>query len=152
MLAGREATELYLQCYQLILWKQCFWLVRERGFPGELETVVRDLWGLRLGVVHGERDGEGERFSTAGFSSAGLSSASEEVEDSDAMSAGSRRGEVKRVPKLVETLALCYLGMLLMRLPVSVGEIHAWATRDEMVFMRAVSDEDCFSGLRYYEY
>jgi RNA polymerase I-specific transcription initiation factor RRN7 len=147
VLAGRDATELYLQCYQLILWKQCFWLA-QRGFPRELETVVRDLWGLRLGVVHGEPGGGGgsSKFSTAGFSS----TSEGENTDSDAASVFSRRSSRsdagrEKLPKLVETLALCYLGMLLMRLPVSMGELHGWATREEMGFTRAVSDEDWFS-------
>lgn len=148
-LSGRDARELYLQCYQLILWKQCFWLVNVKGFPKELETVVRDLWGLRLGVVH-------DRKATAGiagdqFSSVGFSSTSEaEMTDSDGkslISTRSRRSDIEKekLPKLVETLALCYLGTLLMRLPTSMGEIYAWAAREEIVFTRAVSDGNFIS-------
>ena len=143
MLAGREARELYLQCYQLILWKQCFFLVSVKGFPKELETVVRDLWGLRLGVVHGGQvaGGAPEQFGSMGFSSTSEGG----ITDSDGksmISSRSRRSEVERdsLPKLVETLALCYLGTLLMRLPTSMSEIYTWAAREEMVFTRAVSD------------
>lgn len=35
---GRQAYTLFLQVYQLILWKQCHALVQGRGFPAELEV------------------------------------------------------------------------------------------------------------------
>ncbi|CZR62368.1 related to polymerase I core factor (CF) subunit [Phialocephala subalpina] len=127
VLSGSEARELYLQCYQLILWKQCHWLVNVKGFPKELETVVRDLWGLRVSVVQkredsstseGENDTDGTRGSKSLASSRSRRSAA--------------NGE-ERLPKLVETMGLCYLGMVLMRLNTSLGEVYKWATRDEII-------------------
>jgi RNA polymerase I-specific transcription initiation factor RRN7 len=125
----------------LILWKQCFSLVNEKGFPTDLETVVRDLWALRLGILHGEQGGGGgEHFSSLGFSS--MSEGENTDSDGKSMiSSRSRRSELgkEKTPKLIETLALCYLGTLLVRLPTSIGEIVKWASRDEIVYTRAVS-------------
>ena len=146
MLSGSEARELFLECYQLILWKQCHWLINIKGFLKELETVVWDLWGLRLGVIQrigDERGGYGSGTGTMMFSSASEA----EHTDSDATggkSLGSRRSRKsvtleERLPRLVETLALCYLGTLLLRLPTSLGEFFKWATREEMIYNRAVS-------------
>ncbi|OQD75094.1 hypothetical protein PENDEC_c008G00131 [Penicillium decumbens] len=45
---GRRAATLFLQAYQLILWKQCHALVHDHGFPDQFEAIVRDLWALRL--------------------------------------------------------------------------------------------------------
>ena len=146
MLSGSEARELFLECYQLILWKQCHWLINIKGFPKDLETVVRDLWGLRLGVI--QRIGDGRVGYGSGTGTMMFSSASEaEHTDSDATggkSLGSRRSRKsvtleERLPRLVETLALCYLGTLLLRLPTSLGEFFKWATREEMIYNRAVS-------------
>lgn len=81
-----------------------------------------------------------DRFSSMGFSS--TSEAGPSDSDGKSMiSSRSRRSEAERerLPKLVETLALCYLGTLLMRLPTSIGEIYLWAAREEIVFSRAVS-------------
>ncbi|KAF4275019.1 hypothetical protein CNMCM8812_003326 [Aspergillus fumigatus] len=67
---GRQAYTLFLQVYQLILWKQCHALVQGRGFPAELEVVVRDLWALRLESLSerlrdpAEDDREPELFSS----------------------------------------------------------------------------------------
>ena len=146
ILRGNEAKELYLQCYQLILWKQCHWLIAVKGLPKELEVVVRDLWGLRLGFFHKpleEKSGYSSGNGTMMFSS---TSEGEDTDGSGFKSASSRRSRkstkdegVGKLPKLMETMALVYLGMLLMRLPVSLGEISKWITRDEIPYNRAVS-------------
>jgi hypothetical protein len=40
---GKRAFELYLVSYQLILRKQLWWLMKERGLPAELEVGVFEL-------------------------------------------------------------------------------------------------------------
>ena len=144
ILSGREAQELYLECYQLILWKQCSWLVKIKGFPKELETVVRDLWGLRLRVFQegSDRDGYESGVSVVGFTSSENEMGSDTTGGRSLWSGMSRRSapeRKRRLPKLIETLALCYLGTLLLRLPTSLGDFFKWASKEEMVFTRAVS-------------
>lgn len=145
ILSGREAQELYLECYQLILWKQCSWLVNVKGFPKELETVVRDLWALRLRVFHeeSEKDDLGSGMSVVGFTDSSEGETHSDTTGGRSLWSGTTRRSVverkKRLPKLVEMLALCYLGTLLMRLPTSFGEFFKWASKEEMVFSRAVS-------------
>lgn len=145
VLSGSEARELYLQCFQLVLWKQCWWLVNVKGFPRELETVVRDLWGLRVSVVQRREDRSGYGSGTGTFM---FSSSEAENSDTDGTrgkslsSSRSRRSvtDEEKLPKLVETLALCYLGMMLMRLNTSLGEVYRWATREEIVLTRAIAE------------
>ena len=137
-----------------------------KGLPKELETVVRDLWGLRLGALKGV--GEKGRSVGGGYSSGtgtqvgGYSSMSEGETSggwgtdgsAGGRSLGSRRsGESgsrrsgkaggdamkDKLPKLGETLGLLYLGCLLLRLPLSLGELVKWVKRDEIVYNRAVS-------------
>jgi RNA polymerase I-specific transcription initiation factor RRN7 len=50
----------------------------------------------------------------------------------------------EKLPKLIETLGLCYLGMVLLRLPVSLGEIYKWAAEEEVIYTRAVSTHVLF--------
>ncbi|KAL3428383.1 hypothetical protein PVAG01_01892 [Phlyctema vagabunda] len=141
-LEGRDATDLYLRCYGLILWKQCHWLLTVKGLPEEFETIVRDLWGLRMKELRKEPEGKG------GFSSlSGYSSTEGETSDSEgtSMSLSSRRKGRKvkskeRLPTLIETLALCYLAILLLRLPISLGDVFRWATRDEIIYTRAIKE------------
>lgn len=80
-----------------------------------------------------------------GYGSTMFSSQSEaehsDTDGSGMRSVSSRRSVVEKetLPKLIETLGLCYLGMLLLRLPVSLGEVYKWAAKEEMVYARAVS-------------
>lgn len=117
-----------------------------KGFPPELETVVRDLWGLRLRVLHeegGERDGFRSGVSVVGFSDTSDGETGSDATSGRSLWSGKSRkgvlGKKEKLPKLIETLALCYLGTLLLNLPTSLGEIFKWATNQEMVFSRAVS-------------
>lgn len=72
-----------------------------------------------------------------------FSSTSEgENSDTDGKSLATRRSgrfDDGGLPKLVETLALCYLGVVLMRLPVSLAQIYRWAIKEELIYTRAVS-------------
>lgn len=36
VVSGTDAIQLYLQCTQLILWKQAYWLIHTKGYPEEL--------------------------------------------------------------------------------------------------------------------
>lgn len=109
---------------------------------------MRDLWGLRLGFIHRpqeERSGYSSGTGTTMFSSTSEGE-NTDTDGSGFKSVSSRRSKKstkreggEKLPKLVETLALVYLGMLLMRLPISLGEISKWVTRDEILYNRAVS-------------
>lgn len=162
MLSGNASRELYLQCLQLVLRKQLFWLVHDRGLPPKLETVVRDLWTLRTRNIEGlktvseaERDEDlqpgGERSETDGsetkmFSSGGESEA-RRTDRSGTGTRGSSRARswtseigVKRsLPRLIDTLGLCYLGCLLMRLPVRVGDLFGWSKNNHIIYLDVVS-------------
>jgi RNA polymerase I-specific transcription initiation factor RRN7 len=129
--------------------------VNVKRFPTELETVVRDLWGLRLRILHeecddGEKDGFGSGVSVVGFSDMSDGETGSDATGRRSLWSGRGRksvvGKKERLPKLIETLALCYLGTLLLNLPTSLGEIFNWASNEEMVFTRAVS---CFARNSY---
>ena len=123
VLRGPQASELYLQAYQLILWNQCHWLVQTKGFPAELETLVQDLWALRLQLLKAKV----EDISDAEANSHVFSSRSELGTDTEAEDAKQRKRKPlgKDMPTLLDTLGLCYLATLLLRLPVSLGDIHS---------------------------
>lgn len=91
------------------------------GLPAELENVVKDLWALRLQLLKDKTlpDFNGETV----FSS--------QPQTEDDMESNRKFGRdwkvrAKALPTLVETLALCYLGIVLLRLPVSMGDLHQY--------------------------
>jgi len=167
VLRGRKGFELYLSCLQALLQKQVRWLVAKLGVPNakRLEEVVRDLWALRLRIVadmlpeNVASQTESTRPSQAEGSATPLQSAGEErvysssnylyTSESDTIAStthSSRRRRQRRVPKasdrpkLIESLALCYLGLLLMRYAVTPGDFHRWVEEGGLVFLRAIKD------------
>ncbi|KAJ5183312.1 hypothetical protein N7492_000928 [Penicillium capsulatum] len=134
---GQPAYTLYLQAYQLILWKQCHALVQNHGFPEQFEGVVRDLWALRLqkfklrinDTTDDEDDGDHapELFSSQ-------PSQTEESDDEHFKS----RSSVLKWPHLLDAVALCYLAAILMRLPVCVNDFHRLIIRQEIPYIRSM--------------
>ncbi|GAW25113.1 putative forms a complex with the other RRN protein RRN6 and RRN11 [Rosellinia necatrix] len=158
-LSGDEGRELYLEVVQLVLIRQVRWLVDVQGFPDDFTQLVRALWSLRVrNLPLRKRGGEAEDSAGAGDESDGgrspawFSSQSETGESSgadlsDAATATWAPDARRRwkLPKLVDTLALCYLGCLIRRLPVSTGDFTNWAQRGDIEFLAAVCS---FSHLR----
>lgn len=89
-----------------------------------MQKVVKELWALRVQSLVDKfdesLDAADDNASTEIFSS--QPSAMETVEDKTPSSSSSRK--VTDNPLLEETLGLCYLGSLLLRLPVSIGDIY----------------------------
>ncbi|PYH41405.1 TFIIB-type zinc finger domain-containing protein [Aspergillus saccharolyticus JOP 1030-1] len=131
---GRQASRLFLQVYQLILWKQSSALVQSRGFPPEFENVVRDLWALHLNTFADQINELSEQEDEPRFFSSQPASS---FDESTEAKLGTTR---TKWPRLIDSLALCYLAALLMRLPVSVEDFHRMAIRGEMPFIRVIKD------------
>ncbi|EEP81687.1 predicted protein [Uncinocarpus reesii 1704] len=63
--SGSEAYQLFLEVYQLIIWKQCHTLIHQKGLPAELELIVKDLWTLRLQKLFERKDDNYQSDDTA---------------------------------------------------------------------------------------
>ncbi|KAI0431669.1 hypothetical protein F5Y09DRAFT_186085 [Xylaria sp. FL1042] len=155
-LTGDEGRELYLEVLQLVLIRQVQWLVDVQGFPEDFAELVRALWALRVrnlplrergggkgkGMGMGDESDVGES-SAAWFSSQSESGAeSSDVNFSDATTTATWAPDARRrwkLPKLVDTLALCYLACLVRRLPVSTGDFYNWAQKGDLEFLSALN-------------
>ena len=121
-----------MQAYQLVLWKQCHTLIHTLGLPCELEVVVKDLWSLRLNLLK-DRIDRGESDGETFFSSQPISE-----EDTESEEIGKGKWTEKALPSLIETLGICYLAMIILRLPIGMGDLHKYAVREDMPYIRAV--------------
>ncbi|KAF2658231.1 hypothetical protein K491DRAFT_713808 [Lophiostoma macrostomum CBS 122681] len=130
---GHQATDLYLKCLQLILRHQVRGLVHDKGLPAELESVVLDLWSLRLLQLE-DRVSKSRSYD----SQSEFSSASESETGQKKRPLQGRDGKLKSTPGLVDCLALCYLGIITLRLPITPGDIHAWATNADIPYLKAI--------------
>lgn len=131
------------------------------------QVIVRDLWALQLKKVSTtipgmadsappqEEDPDGEGSNAGGSSTTGWSSQSEYLYTSDEESqASTTRSNTSRVrrrrrrkvpkagdrPKLIVSVGLCYLGLVLLRVAVSLGDLHRWVEEQGLVYLRAIRD------------
>ena len=149
-LGGRQGQELYLECVQLVLRKQLWYLIHEQPqeFPAHLQDVARNLWDLRIKCFPGLND-------TGGLGGEGnedpISSADEgTLFSSQAFQAEEDESEVSRpgidwsaspwqMPRLVETLGIIYLACILLRLPIGIGKLHMLVKTKQLPFFSVVS-------------
>ncbi|KAK5138580.1 hypothetical protein LTR08_000168 [Meristemomyces frigidus] len=140
--SGLKAFEHYLLCVQLVLRKQVKWLVENRGLPQELETLVRDLWTLRLQKLQ-HRISYDSETETEGTQSQQFFSSQSEGETS-ASEASHRQRKIRKgkngTPSLAETLSLCYTALLLLCEPVTVADVYAWVTNGKLLYYHAAKD------------
>lgn len=132
---GGKGVDLYIKCLQLILRHQLQFLVQKKGLPSELESVVRDLWTLRmLQIGHKIRNDSQDSGSSRVFST----QESETEAEDDPLMLRSKRKKLQENPTLIDCLALCYMGTLALRLPVTPGDIYTWTTEEEMPYLNAI--------------
>ncbi|KAH7178434.1 ubiquitin family-domain-containing protein [Fusarium sp. MPI-SDFR-AT-0072] len=145
-LTGQAGKNLFLECLQLVLRQQLLWLVQTKGHREELETVVRDLWDLRIrgsGALLAEEETQQTGDDLAIFSSQPTGTENDDTPKKQGARARSWNPEDNPdwpVPRMIETLALCYLGCLLLRIPTTIGELCVWANSGRIPYKRSFYD------------
>ncbi|KAJ4314959.1 hypothetical protein N0V94_006188 [Neodidymelliopsis sp. IMI 364377] len=139
--SGRQALDLYLKCLQLILRHQVWYLVKDRGLPAELEIVTLDLWALRI-AQFGDRIASDNRADSQSQSQVFSTLETDDSETDDKKGTfrtpKGRDKKLSGVPTLLDCLALCYLGILTLRLPITPGDIYHWVTEGNLAYRRAI--------------
>ena len=84
---------------------------------------MKDLWELRIRLLQ-------DRLKTAVdvdevFSSQPQTEAEDEATHFTRGKKWERLG--KQMPRMVETLSICYLASIILRLPISLGDLHRYA-------------------------
>ena len=131
---GRQAGELFLQCYQLVLRRQVWFLIHKRDMPAQLEDCVRGLWAAKLQLLDlWLMDFLGEHKELEAFVAA--STGGERPRDSQDRLFSSqgdtsttyRTGKLKfEAPRPEDTLVLCYFACILLRAPIMIRDVLEW--------------------------
>jgi RNA polymerase I-specific transcription initiation factor RRN7 len=104
-----------------------------------LQGITRDLWALRLRRLQGRVSYESET-DTEGGQSQVFSSQSEGESQASQTTRGSRRRRQAKTDgaiSLSETLVICYIGTLLMRVPLTVADLISRIDNGEMLYYKA---------------
>ncbi|OQN97884.1 hypothetical protein B0A48_16195 [Cryoendolithus antarcticus] len=135
---GSKAVEYYLIALQVVLRKQVQWLVDEAKVSGEIEGIVRELWALRLRKVQ-FRDGYESGTDTEGQSQLFSSqSEGESGTETNASQNSRRKASTSGIATLVDTLALCYIATLLLRLPITIADFIRLADKGSLPYYQAI--------------
>ncbi|OQN98084.1 hypothetical protein B0A48_15916 [Cryoendolithus antarcticus] len=137
-LEGSKLVEYYLMALQVVLRKQVKWLVDEGKVSVEIEGIVRELWALRLRKVQ-FRDGYESGTDTEGQSQ--IFSSQSEGESgtvTNASQTSRRKASTSEIATLVDTLALCYIATLLLRLPVTIADYISLADKGSLPYYSAI--------------
>ncbi len=71
-----------------------------------------------------------------------LFSTQSETEDSGTAAIEGRESKTRHLenaPKMIDTVALCYLAILLLRLPISLGNVYGWIMEEGFIYLRAIA-------------
>ncbi|RDA91022.1 hypothetical protein CP533_2543 [Ophiocordyceps camponoti-saundersi (nom. inval.)] len=160
-LKGLQGKLLYLEALQLLLRSQVLWLVNNKGYRDELESVVRDLWDLRIrgsslfiaeDDVSSEKDNdvsleeENDVSSRDAHDGHVIFSSQSQPED-DRQAGWMQRTRAQRwdpdlgsswpIPRLCDTIALCYLGLQLLKIPMRQAQLLGWINNGDMPYKTA---------------
>lgn len=96
--------------------------------------MVRDLWALRLQKLQGKVSYDSETDTEAVFSS--QSERGSGTENETATSQRSRQASRKKPTGLSLTDVVCiiYVGIMLLRIPLTIADLHKWVNDGELLF------------------
>lgn len=156
ILYGKDGNALFMQCFQLILRKQVEWLIKVQGLKPELAKVVKNLWALYISDTkfaktqygEGEESEDASDLATATTTTTTTTArAADEEESSEGEGEEVGGGEQKQVHvekiviehvELVHSIILCYLGCVLLRIPVYIYDFNRWVYRYEIPYMKSL--------------
>lgn len=102
--------------------------------------MVRDLWALRLQKLQGKVSYDSETDTEAVFSSQ-----SERGSGTDTGTATSRRSrhatrKKPTGPSLTDVVCIIYTGVMLLRVPLTIADLHEWINSGELLFYCAAKE------------
>lgn len=98
-------------------------LVHTFQLPAKIEIVVKDLWELRVKLLENRLDTGAD--AEAVFSSQQQSDREERNDHQARNKKWETRG--KATPSVLESLCLIYMAASILRLPVSIGDLHRYS-------------------------
>lgn len=103
------------------------------------KLLVRDLWSIRLDALADRMDVN--PISDSESESQMFSSQSDDTgSSSDGTSVNSRAINPSATPKLIHTVALCYVAAQILRAPIFIGDFLKWMRQGDLLYYRAIKE------------
>jgi RNA polymerase I-specific transcription initiation factor RRN7 len=124
---GAKARELFFKSFQAVIRAQVRILIQDQGAPQVLETVVKRLWIEYLSLGLNTIDGTDTEFSIRETGTTGTESEQ-------------RLRTLRKLPKFIDSLALCYLGCRYLNLPIYLNDFIVLTTTNRIPYMKASTE------------
>ncbi|KAK9460346.1 uncharacterized protein V1516DRAFT_676383 [Lipomyces oligophaga] len=139
---GRRGYKLFLQCYQEIIQVQVRWLIDSKGVSKELDPIVKGLWLLYLdaqGINRLDLDLETEEEEVKRDETELYSDAEGDISEGVATNFADVPVHSDFVSfKLPDSVALCYLGLRILREPLFLCDLYRLVRSSDMPYFRAI--------------
>lgn len=138
---GPTARAGVLQGLQLVLRHQCAFLKQELK-DESIEGTVKTLWSHWLVAIKFAKHlpiEDGDEAILSDGEDAARTSDDSDGEGIDGLPGRLVRGAHTSRIQLVDTICLCYLALILHRVPIRLTTIHGWMVSDRLLFNRAAS-------------
>lgn len=146
---GKVGYAAFLQAFQLVMRQQAKFIENKLNISG-FETLLKDLWKMFL-----EAQDIGDKLPDLNMTEDETDQHSEESDDDDRLLlepisdddlvSNSReplgyvnsRYSMNR-PILIHSIALCYLCLIMLRIPITIHDFRTWIISSEFPYMRAI--------------
>lgn len=149
VLYGKDGLALLMQTLQFILRKQIQWLRGNQGLGDEFEAICKSIWAVFVNSTKFSKIEFGKkrkrRSSTRGISPETTESEFSELsefeseysgtESRENFNLGHQRISLDTKVQLLDTVAVCYLACVLLRVPIYIYDIQRWICQYEFPFM-----------------
>ncbi|KAG4301904.1 hypothetical protein PCK1_001880 [Pneumocystis canis] len=128
VLYGNEGKTLFLRCFQQILRNQSWCLIHTHGLPNKLETAIRNIWKIYLMLLSNKLFYK----NTKDISKHQHCLISENSNNNMSY-------KITELPKLIDTISICYLGLLNLRSTITISILCNLMKSGEIPYMQALS-------------
>lgn len=95
---------------------------------------MHDFWALRITDLQDRM-----KDASKSLSHSTLFSSDSETDATISRSLTRKGRKATASPKMVDSIALCYLGAVASRISISVGDLHKWLSQGELIYYRAIN-------------
>ncbi|KTW27392.1 hypothetical protein T552_02371 [Pneumocystis carinii B80] len=126
VLYGNEGKNLFLHCFQQILKTQVWCLIHTHGISRNLEPTVRNIWKIYLTLLTSNKLFQKNTKKNIKYHDVGNSN--------DNMSY-----KITKFPKLIDTISICYLGLLNLRSIITISTLYNFMKSGKVPYMQTSS-------------
>ncbi|KAG5519807.1 hypothetical protein PMAC_000080 [Pneumocystis sp. 'macacae'] len=128
ILYGNEGKIIFLRCFQQILRTQSWYLIHTHGITNELEQAIQNIWKHYLILL----------LSNKLFYKSAKNINKYQKESVTENLNNNIHYKIKKLPKLIDTIAICYLGLLNIRSTITISTLCNLMESGKIPYMKAL--------------